>query len=178
MLMHPAGSRGGQQACRVDCGLCHQLTLQALPADISGCRQEPVRPAGGTLAGGLAAGRGEAAVDIAAAAKCVTQLLGTPTCLLLVMAEAQHVQRHQAYHQMQWLMRTACQYLLVPVVDGGAVQVCEPRVLFGMRSDARELATDSDPAAWMWGGKHTEAALEKFAREGEWQQGSARVCGQ
>jgi hypothetical protein len=49
-------------------------------------------------------------------------------------------------------------------------------VLFGMRSDARELATDSDPAAWMWGGKHTEAALEKFAREGECQQPAAGVC--
>lgn len=46
-------------------------------------------------------------------------------------------------------------------------QVCEPRVLFGMRSDARDLATSSDVEAWMWSGVRTDAALEKFAREGE-----------
>lgn len=46
-------------------------------------------------------------------------------------------------------------------------QVCEPRVLFGLRSDARELATGPNVEAWMWGGLQTEAALEKFAREGE-----------
>jgi len=46
-------------------------------------------------------------------------------------------------------------------------QVCEPRVLFGLRSDARELATGPNVEAWMWGGVQTEAALEKFAREGE-----------
>jgi hypothetical protein len=51
-----------------------------------------------------------------------------------------------------------------------AAQVCEPRVLFGMRSDARDMATDSDPEAWMWRGKQTEAVLAKFAREGEQQQ--------
>jgi hypothetical protein len=40
-------------------------------------------------------------------------------------------------------------------------------VLFGMRTDAREQATGPDPEAWMWGGKNTHTALDKFAREGE-----------
>jgi hypothetical protein len=46
------------------------------------------------------------------------------------------------------------------------MQVHEPRVLFGMRNDVRGLANDSDPEAWMWGGKRTDTALERFAREG------------
>lgn len=43
-------------------------------------------------------------------------------------------------------------------------------MLFGMRSDARDMATDSDPEVWMWTGKQTEAVLANFAREGEQQQ--------
>lgn len=51
------------------------------------------------------------------------------------------------------------------LVDWQLAEVHEPRVLFGMRNDVRGLANDSDPEAWMWGGKRTETALERFARE-------------
>jgi hypothetical protein len=46
--------------------------------------------------------------------------------------------------------------------------VCEPRVLFGVRSDLEQTSRDSNMEAWMWGGATTEQALSKFAKTGAW----------
>jgi hypothetical protein len=47
------------------------------------------------------------------------------------------------------------------------LQVCDPRVLFSGRHDLREKAGKQPLDSWMWDGLPLDAALDKFAREGE-----------
>jgi hypothetical protein len=46
------------------------------------------------------------------------------------------------------------------------LQICDPRVLFASRSDAKDRAGHQPIETWMWSGQTLEEALDKFVTEG------------
>ncbi|KAF8065954.1 Slc25a24 [Scenedesmus sp. PABB004] len=51
------------------------------------------------------------------------------------------------------------------LADWQLAEICDPRVLFANRHDARDAAGRAGVATWMWGGLALDAALEKFVRD-------------